>query len=972
MPQPTDDPSAIIRTQIVSSGVPRLFEIAIPLPGFGWFGRSIIRLTGAALDAANGILFWRHRNGFAKTDLRSTDRWLNVGRAWLRTNATNAADWREIEPSQQQPTLLASEGEESFGRMQFCLEPTLDAEGRGRVMFRVAWLPSKDAWDLVFAPTKDDLKSIELRGRPTVAITLDDVTLCSKRAKNVSSPKIWANSLKFGSCRITQVLECIESPFTKDSSVDVLAIDFGTHQTNLASWHFDSASLELHTHPLPWFYQSIGLSTTDGSDTTEPSVTVRGFRDKGYNYPRPIDTARPLLKAGEDPELRSFGFDSVSLQIPTQRVGHLLYSEVALGAECRKLLQQDQSLYVHLRPSPKLFLATTHNQVGQAAGSAADNDSRVVYSFLREVFNSFATSASMINDRSAILDSAPPRKREVRPILYSFPVSFTSNQMRDLKKSTLDALRDSTLYRSIQPGADGLIDVQAFADESTAAALGVFFHRFGTLDPRSIADAYRPFRPSETEAPTRIQPIDILCVDLGGGTSDVALIRLEECPKEGCLEVRTRESFGFPRAGLAVTQAIAQRLKQGVKAQLEEFRKEKGREDIFDKGMDALRTNFEKAALGRETRELTEQQQENYAQRRLRTQMWYDVAERFKRELCESANDHLTMTAQELDKLGLVNLGINPSEIKLTRQDLETETRRVFAPAIKRVREWLKQYPVDFVVLSGRSFRLPGIRDRFNQLLVEHNRLAAKDPDTLGRPIRCHNIVDLAWLKQNHGLLHHHFPHAIDFDKALVPLGLLEKYNLEIRPFRGDAIKVAEANEGRRTRHIGAVIDVWLQAAAHYESLGTLFIADHQPINSETDISKLVLAPGARRVFIAVNFLGAGRLRAEADEIEDCVDPPRQLGTIDIVHAPGISRLESITVRFRQITATSVEMVDVTANPRGADPIIAKPTRQDDGTLEVRTAFFTLTWKELVILDDFRTDGMIDILDIDKDGDGKA
>ncbi len=947
-------------TKIYNSGVPRVIDIEVPLPGLSAWGKRFKDTFWGPLDTNSGVLFWRADREYERTNLSQESSWLNIGRVFIRQSRNT--NWEPCSPNHEDRTLLKN-AELDFGRIQFSLEmPNLDEYGKGKVIFRMAWLPPQRAWDLAFVPRYGDLNDLEKKDKPVLAIVLDDLVFCSKAKEGYNRPPRFANKLNFGTSQHTQHIESMDTPFDR-CIVDVLAIDFGTHQTNLAALRVDSGTIFLQSHPLPWFYQSISIKIADEEGKNQ--VCVRKFSDKDFLYPKPIKNARPLLTEDGEKIVSSFGFDSVSIQIPPERIGHKLWHEVALGAECRKLLNTDASLYHHLRPSPKLFLATALNQLESVAETT--DDERVAFLFLREVFNSYATCISMMEDQKVITHLANPQKREVKPILYSFPISFTANQMDDLKKSFKDALKESTLSRSVQCSQSGEYDIQPYADESTAAALGVLFHKFGTLDPSYILDAHRPFRSDDAETPLRVQPLNVLCVDLGGGTSDLSLFTIDDARDQPGLEVRPRESFGFPRAGLAVTQAIASTIKKRIHEKLHEARKN-GRYDRYEIGRNQLCTNFEPISLGRCRDNLTEHQHQVYAERRRRTQMWYEVAERIKKELC-NGSEVSALTADDFEQLGLKGLDLSPAEITISSGDLETESRRVFALAMREVEKWLKKYPIDLVVLSGRSFRLPSIRSRFDRLFVQHNQLIAQGATELGRPIRRHNIIDLDWLKHNYGLLHENFNHPIDFDKALVPLGLLEKYNLQVRPFEGQALYVREVSNARRTRYIGAVMDTWLNEAEHFDEKGMLFTADHQPINPETDLKDLPLSPGTVRVSIAVNFLGPGRLRADSDDVEKCVDPPRHLGTVDIKHEPyAAQQLERITLTFRQLGATRIELCKVKYKLAKTDEVLLDP-KHDGRVTKAETEFFSLTWSEVIILDDFRTDGKIDELGIDKSSD---
>ena len=64
--------------------------------------------------------------------------------------------------------------------------------------------------------------------------------------------------------------------------------------------------------------------------------------------------------------------------------------------------------------------------------------------------------------------------------------------------------------------------------------------------------------------------------------------------------------------------------------------------------------------------------------------------------------------------------------------------------------------------------------------------------------------MDLSWLESNYGMLDHYALNVqIDYDKALVPLGLLEKDALESKAFGGEVISVEQESQSRRNRWIG-------------------------------------------------------------------------------------------------------------------------------------------------------------------------
>lgn len=938
---------------LLHSSVPRLIDFVYQLPVPGLWAR-LFGATPGGLCRHDGderaVLLWRRADIWSEPEQLVANRladgdYLRPGRLWV--DRGNGLEAEHIEPvADATGAMLRIAG---MGALHLALQTRLHADASGELRLRIAWQCAAVDWSLVIVHTRAEYHD-GLRGDGhALVIALEDLALVPPGTEAI---KPWSKRLLLGQLgRGAWAFGHADPGFDK-ANEDLLAIDFGTYETMAAILSRGSRKVRILPHPEPWFRQAIEV--TPGAAAAGPHCRRALGADE---LPAPVRRHR-----GAPPPQR-LGMPSQGLHIPPTMRGHDLFDEVALGDECDRLIEREPGLLDAFRPCPKLFLATINNSEEDPAADTRTTDRRVVIGFLADMLNSVAAVQIAAQDARVLEQKATAQRRAVRPILYSFPVSLTQAQLDDLGHSFRAGLADSQLARSVPGGGKRL---EAAVDEASAAALGVFFHSAANLPIRQILDAHGPYatRPRTDHA----RELDVLSIDLGGGTSDLVLLHVGKDRQRPGWRVSITEAFGVPRAGLAVTMRIAARLKQLIAQTVRRQRDD----DAFVHARKLLNTNFAFHPPGAvRPNDISEHQWGVAAQRRERTMAWYHLAERIKCGLCgDDAASSWPITAADLRPLGLGELG-DLGEIRFPREELEQITYQTFASVLRKIREWLGVHTVDLVVLAGRSFRLPGLRPRLEDLLREYNRRVTAEARLRHRRIRRHDIVDLEWLEEHYGHLdlQEVGEGRIARDKALVAAGLIQRQSLLDNPTAGERLRTAMISSARRNRYIGLAEKAMAGEGRNFviSDRHMVAIADEEMVRPEEDI-RVPIAPGATGFFLKINFLGPGPL-----EGEDAVDPPLSLARIAIEddESDDEHELESLELIFRQRTASQVELHGIATRRRHADPVESRERVVDGPMTSVASDGVTVQMDEQLIFDDFRLDGIISP-DIDVDDIGGA
>jgi hypothetical protein len=939
---------------LLHAGVPRLIDIVFPVdkPGFlqQLFGRSPTPLLRADAQDDTGCLHWRSDDSWegAVVSPLIDGGYLKPGRVWI----DRGEGLRPFTPTLADDVGTARWDDPEFGRVQVAMQSKRQDDGSGEVSLRFAWAAQNIDWVLVFAPKREQLDASQWAGKKAVCIVLDDLALCRPGTARVRG---LTPCLRLGMRPSpVQIIGLMDPPFDP-ANEDLLAVDFGTYETMLAVLSKGSRKVCILPHPEPWFQQCLRIVLSESGEDCRVLQTR-----KRSELPAPVRKVRDCSASWS-----VAGMPSQCLRIPDHLRGHDLFDEVALGEECDRLVTADPLLLDAYRPCPKLFLATANNTDEGQVEHMRTTDRRVVVGFMAEMFNSVALRQTMVQDLRTIEQRAKPQRRGIRPILYSYPVSLTQAQMDDLVRSFDVGLRDSQLMPAI-PGGKPRIDPAI--DEATAAALGVLFHGFANLPIRLALDAFGPFATGARSDQRR--ELNVLSVDLGGGTSDLVLLHLGKDPQRPGWRVGINEAFGVPRAGLAVTMRIAALLKQEL---LQQVRKHTGSEQAVDNARKLLNTNFAFHPPG-STRpdHLSEHQWDIGTHRRRRTMAWYRLAEEIKRQLCdrEQPCERWQLTREHLRELEIESLAdqLDMAACGFARDDLAFITRQIFATVLRKVKEWLHDHHIDLVVLAGRSFRLPGLRENLDDLLRDYNRAVTEAPGAGRRRIRRQNIVDLEWLEQNWGNLDlQEVSTSIARDKALVVTGLVHRQSLIDNPTAGERLRIQFRSSARRNRYIGLAEKTMAGEGRNFvvSSQHMLAIADEQIVRPEQDI-RIPVSPGSTGFFLKINFLGPGPL-----EGDDAVDPPLSLAQIfiDDEEIDPERELEEMHLIFRQLTASKIVLHGLETRRYGEDWQTCLEVERKDEIASVTCDGVSIRMDSHLIYDDFRLDGIVNPdVDIDDVG----
>jgi hypothetical protein len=826
----------------------------------------------------------------------------------------------------------------------------------------VAWLPTGPGQCLVIGPAgaaERRVRHLAQRNPVEEALVLDPHRLVLASAEYLDGSPPWDSFLGAASARLglvpapegPLVILAERAPRRAGDTGTTVAIDFGTHETSvvtqregqrdvtvqgpLAPWYFHVVDVTLHgatwhatfVAPPRSFEErtTVGNPVMPGALIERWSVLARrpipGRRDADQGIPSVL-----IPQAAQPEGLLGHPFETLGDQIIGARALGLV--DLAMHADREEELRgddaprppEDPTTQVEvddLEPAPKL-------QLGRNPQHALE--------FLDGVFDELAAK-EIVRGADGGIDA-------VGPILLSYPVAFLAQDRETLERIAREALLQGGLKGLCADPPEAPI---TFLDEATAAALGVLYHRFGSLRLDRVLDAFAPVSIDPATSPPR--SVRILTFDCGGGTTDLVLLRLHE---DGDRIVSTIEDFyGLPFAGLEITRRLAKEIKRKLRGNLPREQQEK------------LRTRF---AHADDPRGASRTREERIRQRR--TLGFYHLAESAKIALAAptalddaSLRRSLTQRAQQyLPEFEVARV----LDALPARAWLEECTATVLAPALETAERWLARAdaPVQLLLASGRSSQLPGVGERLRLACV-------KAP----RPVQAQHCVsprDLAGSEHGFGVLDLHAAQRgaarPDLSKFGVAIGLAHGYVLTTKTGEGRRLVVQPIDEHKRTRYLGVL---------RQEGRGVQFVmpedrlvvrADGRPVDPAA-VLWIDEQPFAVRAVLGQNFRGPPRPGAAGS-----VDPPIPFAQVRFTPTSLIERerlgIKRVQVGFTQRTASDLTLAALRVERNGAwEEVRAEAEGAASLTVGGLTAHFEAWRLEF----DFRRNGVIDPEDLDRE-----
>jgi hypothetical protein len=823
----------------------------------------------------------------------------------------------------------------------------------------VAWHPERAGQALVIGPAgaaERRVRHLAQRNPIDEVLVLDPHRLVLTASEYLDDSPPWDNFLGAASARLglvpapegPLVILAERPPRRGGDTGTTVAIDFGTHETSVVTQREGQRDVTLQGPLAPWYFHVVDVTLHGATWHADFIAPPKSFEERttvgNPLMPGALMERWSVLARRPIPGRREgdAGIPSVLIPQASQPEGLLGHPFERLGDQiigARALGLVDLAMHAHreeelrgeapagepdvitqievddLEPAPKL-------QLGRTPQHAQD--------FLDGVFDELAAT-EIVRGADGGIDT-------VGPVLLSYPVAFLAQDRETLQRIARDAL--------LQGGLRGLCGDPpeaplTFLDEATAAALGVLYHRFGSLRLDRVLDAFAPLG-APADHPRSLR---ILTFDCGGGTTDLVLLRIHE---DGDRIVSTIEDFyGLPFAGLEISRRLAREIKRKLRGSLPREQGEK------------LRTRFAQAD---DDRGAARTREERLRQRR--TLGFYHLAESVKialssptslddagvrRSLAQRAQQYLPEfeVARVLDAMP-------------NRAWLEECAATVLAPALETAERWLNlpDAPVQLLLASGRSSQLPGVGDRLRAA-------CARAP----RPVQAQHCLsprDLAGTELGFGTLDLHAAQRgtarPDLSKFGVAIGLAHGYVLTTKTGEGRRLVVQPIDEHKRTRYLGVL---------RQEGRGVQFVmpedrlivrADGKPVDPAT-VLWIDEQPFAVRAVLGQNFRGPPR-----PGVVGSVDPPIPFAQVRFTPTslPERERLgiKRVQVGFTQRTSSDVTLAALRVERGGA----WEEVRADEGGAPSLTAGgLTVHFEAWRLEFDFRRNGVIDPEDIDRE-----
>ncbi|GBD35043.1 hypothetical protein HRbin36_00147 [bacterium HR36] len=511
--------------------------------------------------------------------------------------------------------------------------------------------------------------------------------------------------------------------------------------------------------------------------------------------------------------------------------------------------------------------------------------------------------------------------RMVKRICYSYPVAWVKHQRDQLKHLLAESVEASHFGKRLMPREQRPVDPfhEAFSlDEASAAFLGFVEYRLCGLEGEDLVQAWQPFEPNPRQA-QRAYPKTawVLVVDSGGGTTDVALLKIEDTGEEGApVQSYVRQFFGMPKAGLEVTREIAQRLKHFL---LEAAGKADPSGCLPREVCRRLRTNLgddgiqEKSSVFPVRDQATNQPLTEYDRRCRVIQDFFDEAERIKRALVDRyqrsrPDDNLNDIKEEIaweskPYLGQLAVGedlwrmLRPHvQRHVTLRMLEEVVEKVFRPVAFHIRHWFEApnlqqeigaRRLDLILLVGRSSLLPGFSELILDAIPERYRPYLFDQ------VSAENLF----------LHRFHVPNLDNHEalKTIVQEGLRLHY-VHRDLTRGRALISNPPDQTRRSLAIGILQeDVHTNAPQpQFDPRCPLLVeADGGNIDPNLDLIYEESNPTARGFFIGFNFTGTNQQKDSPH------DPALPFLRVDMVGGE-VGDFQKLRFVFRQLSTSEI------------------------------------------------------------------
>ncbi len=530
----------------------------------------------------------------------------------------------------------------------------------------------------------------------------------------------------------------------------------------------------------------------------------------------------------------------------------------------------------------------------------------------------------------------------VERILYSYPVAWVKHQrdaLREYLKRALERshLRSRMTLMDTDQYQHGQVDPfhEAFSlDEASAAFLGFVQYRMRGLEGEDLVRAYQPYEPNPQEAEQYPKSIWVLVVDAGGGSTDVALLEIQDTrnPNEP-VQSYVRQYFGLPKAGLEVTRLIAAHLKDLILKAAEQIT---DMPDLVQEVRELLRTHLQDENLDKKPARVildknTQRPITELESRRRKIEAFFDAAEKLKVELSRKKHSSGQDAQVEIDWTGFPHLAqktlgaslwqkIEPHiETTISTKILSEAMQKVFKPVQFHIKRWfekedlrkaLGERRLSALLIVGRSSLLPGLEELVLEAIPKKyrpfafNRISAKN------------------------LFLHDPPLGIDSYNALKTL-VHEGLGLQYRNSaitRGRALRCHPINTSRRDLAIGVMqqdIQTLQPVKCFHPDCDLLVEPDGMSIDENQDLIYDETNDTSKGFFIGYNYTG----KWSSGPAED-MDPPLPFLHVEIQGGErGLFRI--LRFYFRQQSTTSVYLHRV-ALYRG-DPKTTNPVVESDG-----------------------------------------
>jgi len=653
-----------------------------------------------------------------------------------------------------------------------------------------------------------------------------------------------------------------------------------------------------------------------------------------------------------------------------------------IGHEAERLIFQDrlvERLELEACYAPKLEIGKTesderrqsaHPDQNEAPSARAKEHEYKVQAFLREYFDQL--HYKLIREGVGL--------HQVERICYSFPVVWVKHQREQLQRILEKAVEQSYFGRRLGQAEARAVNPlhEVFSlDEASAAFLGFVQYRMRGLEGEDLVRAYQPFQPHPRLATTYPKACWVLVVDSGGGTTEVALLKLED-PGGMTVPVQShvRYFFAMPKAGLEVTRQIAQLLKRAlIDAAQKVARDESPRIEKY------LRTYLNDEGIRERANELkvrdsnTGHQLTEYERRNRMVRDFYDVAETIKIQLSNlyhssnQASAQLSVPIPWEEKPYLARYAVGegmwakirsylPEKVDLGQ--LKQVVREVFDPVAQHIKGWFERESlrkemgerrIDLLILAGRSSMLPGLREMILEAIPKPYQPYAFDQVTV-KNLFFHE----PWEPME--------PH--DAMKTLVQEGLRLLYRNR-KKTRGRALISNPPDQTRRSLAIG-ILQEDLQTGRpqeqFYPNCNLLVEADGENIDPNLDLVYEETNPTSKGFFIGFNYTGTNQ-RKETE-----FDRPLPFLRVQLIGGEA-EDFQKLRLIFRQIATSEIYLhrVELYSShdakmPERSEEVPEVPRSMQDGQkLEISlsdTRKLTIFVTPYPFQEDFRLTGQID------------